>query len=105
MLGKSLFAWKSKKRYVVARSTTEADNMSMVMTVCEVMLFKQLIKELSIRNLSSTPIFCDNYWVALATSANLMHHDKIKHVENDCHFIRDRAEEGVITPSYISTYQ
>lgn len=72
------------------------------MTVCEVIWVKQLLKELGLENLGSTPIFCDNK-VALAIVANHVHHEKTKHVEIDCHFIRDKAIEGQISPTYVST--
>lgn len=37
----------------------------------------------------------------MAISANLVHHGKTKHVEMDCHFFRDKAQEGFIQATYI----
>ena len=52
----------------------------------------------------TTPIFYYDQ-VALVIVANHVHHDKKKHLEIDCHFIRDKAEEGVFALSYIPTSQ
>lgn len=100
MLGDSLVSWKSKRQSVVARSSVEAEYRSMELTICEVMWIKQLLKDLGIKSLSSTPILCDNK-AALAIAANPVHHERTKHVDTDCHFIREKTAEGIITPTYI----
>lgn len=38
----------------------------------------------------------------LAIASNPMHHEKTKHVDFDCHFIKDKTNEGVIAPTYVS---
>lgn len=86
----------------MARSTVEAELRSLAMTVCEVMWLKKLLKELGLKDLGSTPIYYDNQ-AALAIAANPVHHEKTKHVKIDCHFIRDKAIEGHISPRYVST--
>ncbi|KAL8121683.1 hypothetical protein AgCh_018423 [Apium graveolens] len=58
-----------------------------------VMWVKKLLKELGLEDLGSTPIFCDNKAV-LAIAADPVHHEKTKHVEIDCQFIRDKAIEA-----------
>lgn len=84
----------------MARSTAEAEYRSLAMATCEVMWVKQLLKELGMKKLGSTPIFCDNQ-AALAIVANPVHHEKTKHVGIDCHFIRDQALAGTIQPTYV----
>ena len=74
------------------------------MTICEVLWVKQLLKELGVKHLGSTPIFCDNQ-VALVIAANPVHHEKTKHVGINYHFIREKTLEGQVTPTYVSTSQ
>lgn len=74
----------------------------MAITVCEVIWLRQLLEDLGLKHQVTTPVFCDNQ-AALAISANPVHHEKTKHVDIDCHFIRDKATGGVIQPTYVST--
>ena len=104
LLGDSPISWKSKRQSVVARSSAEAEYRSMALVICEVMWLKQLLKDLGLKCLGQTPVHCDNQ-AALAIAANPVHHEKTKHVDIDCHFIRDKTTEGVITPTYIPSKQ
>ena len=41
--------------------------------------------------------------VALYVAANPMYHERTKHVEVDCHFIREKIQDGVIKNFHIPT--
>ncbi|KAL2945484.1 Retrovirus-related Pol polyprotein from transposon TNT 1-94 [Bienertia sinuspersici] len=102
MLGHSPLSWKSKRQSVVARSSAEAEYRSMAYTVCEIIWLKQLLHDLGLGHLNSVPLFCDNQ-AAIAISANPVYHEKTKHIAIDCHFIREKVQDGTIIPSYIPT--
>lgn len=38
---------------------------------------------------------------AITIAANLVHHERTKHVDIDCHFIREKATKGVINPTFV----
>ena len=48
-------------------------------------------------------MFCDNL-AAISITKNLVHHDRTKHVELDQHFIKEKAEEGILNLIYIPTH-
>lgn len=100
LLGESPVSWKSKKQNVVARSSAEAEYRAMALTTCEVLWLTTLLKDLGIKNLPTATLKCDNQ-AALAIAANPVLHERTKHVEVDCHFIRDHIKDGTIQTSYV----
>ena len=50
----------------------------------------------------SMKMFCDNQ-VAISIVKNQVYHDRPKHVEINCHFIKENIEEGTISLLYTPT--
>lgn len=102
LLGNSLVSWKTKKQHVVSRSSAEAEYRSMALTLCEVKWIMELMRSLGIRQSSPTSLYCDNQ-AALHIAANPVFHERTKHIEVDCHFIRDAIIAGLIVTRYVKT--
>lgn len=87
---------------MVARSSAEAEYRAIALTTCEVLWVRQILKELGLKHMPPTDLKCDNR-AALSIAANPVLHERTKHIEVDCHFIKEKVASGVINPSHISS--
>ncbi|XP_016178828.1 uncharacterized protein LOC107621313 [Arachis ipaensis] len=88
-LGDSLVSWKSKKQDVVSRSSTETEYRALANVACEVLSIISLLKFMHVE-VNSAMIFCDNV-SAIQTATNPTLHERSKHIEIDCHFVREKV--------------
>lgn len=103
LLGTSPLSWKAKRQTIVARSSAEAEYRAMALTICEIMWLKQLLKDLGLTNTLPTTLYCDNN-AALSIALNPVHHERMKHIEIDNHFIREKVHDKTIQPQYIPSH-
>ncbi|GJW51134.1 uncharacterized mitochondrial protein-like protein [Tanacetum coccineum] len=101
-LSSSLISWQSKKQNVVSRSSTEAEYKALADTTCEITWLKYLLQEVRVQTSTSVPIMCDNI-SSIALASNLVQHARTKHIDIDCHFVRDKVRQGLINPTYFPT--
>ncbi|CAL1356539.1 unnamed protein product [Linum trigynum] len=101
-LGGAPVSWRAKKQRVVARSSAEAEYRAMASTTSEVLWLRFLLHELQVPQRASTLLYCDNQ-AALHIAANPVFHERTKHVEMDCYFVRERVSSGEIAPCKFGT--
>ena len=74
----------------------------MANTTCELIWLKQLLKELKFCEVSPIKLVCDNQAVLHITS-NSVFHERTKHIEINCHFIKEKLVEGVIVTEFVNS--
>ncbi|XP_070037129.1 uncharacterized protein [Nicotiana tomentosiformis] len=102
LVGGNLVLWKSKKQKVVARSSVEAEYRAMAMATCELVWVKQLLKELKLGEINKMKLVCDNQ-AALHIASNSVFHERTKHIEIGCHFVREKILLGDIVTKFVKS--
>ncbi|KAK4270798.1 hypothetical protein QN277_019568 [Acacia crassicarpa] len=96
----NLVTWRSKKQPVVSRSSAESEYRALSLGVCEGMWVMRLLKEIKAEQEGPIKVWCDNM-STIRIANNPIHRDRMKHVEIDRHFIREKLEAKVMDLSYI----
>ncbi|XP_021755972.1 uncharacterized protein LOC110721148 [Chenopodium quinoa] len=101
-LGKSPISWKTKKQPTVATSSSEAEYRCMSSTTHELKWLKALLLSMGVQHPKAIKLFCDNQ-STIHIARNPVFHERTKHIDINCHIVRDAIIEGLIAPSYVST--
>lgn len=101
LLGNSPISWKTKKQNTVSHSSAEAKYRSMAVTVRELKWLKRLLKDLGVTHKEAMKLFCDSK-AALYIATNPVF-QRTKHIEADCHSVRDTVQEGLIATRHVRT--
>lgn len=94
-MGDSLITWRSKKQSTVARSSSEAEYRALAAATCEMQWLHFLLVDLQITCDKQAVLYCDNK-SALHIAANPVFHECTKHLEIDCHVVREKLNSGLM---------
>jgi len=64
-------------------------------TTCEIQWLSYLLRDLHIVSQATVVLFCDKK-SALHLAVNLVFHERSKHIEIDCHVVREKVCDGVL---------
>jgi len=74
----------------------------MALAACKLIWLKQLLKELQFGEITQMTLICDNQ-TALHISSNPVFHERTKHIEIDCHFVRKKITYGDIKTEFVNS--
>lgn len=100
MLGSSPISWKTRKQPTVSRSSAEAEYCSLATLTAEIQWLYYLLSDLGFPPRQPIRVYCDNQ-AALHIASNPVFHERTKHIELDCHFVREKMISGLISTSYL----
>ena len=103
MLGSSPISWKTKKQSTVSRSSTEAEYRAIAALTAELQWLHSLLKDLGIPHPRPISVHCDNQ-AAIHIAEKPVFHERTKHIEIDCHFVREKIGTGLISPCYLRSF-
>ncbi|KAJ9552767.1 hypothetical protein OSB04_016812 [Centaurea solstitialis] len=106
-VGGNLVSWKSKKQHTVSRSSAESEYRAMADVTSEMIWVRRLLMELGVVFNNLMRLYCDSE-SAIHIAKNQVFHERTKHIEVDCHLIRDRvvgtqADPPSIQPVHVKT--
>ncbi|XP_019082703.1 PREDICTED: uncharacterized protein LOC109125498 [Camelina sativa] len=101
-LGQSLTSWKSKKQQMVSMSSAESEYRAISKATKELIWFTYILKALLIPFSYPTYLYGDNT-TALHISSHFVNHERTKHIEMDCHKVREVIEDGVLKTMFVRT--
>jgi len=102
LLGSSPISWKSKKQETISLSSAEAEYRSLRKVVGELVWLDRLFEELTVCRSGPFLVYCDSQ-SPLQIAWNPVFHERTKHIEIDCHFVRTKLQEGLISLHHIGT--
>ena len=74
----------------------------MTLATCELIWLKYVLLELRFGKDEQMKLICDNQ-VTLHISSNSIFQERTKHIEVDCHFIREKIASGYMTTSFVKS--
>jgi len=74
----------------------------MTTTSYELTWLQYLLQDLQVEHCQPATLLCDNK-AAHYIAANLVYHERTKHIELDCHTIREKIQNGEIQTTHVQT--
>lgn len=101
-LGSGLISWSSRKQKTVATSSCEAEYTAAFEASKEAVWLRTLLSEIKHEQQQPTTILCDNK-AAITLSKDPSLHNRSKHFQVKCHFLREKVRTGEIKTAYVNT--
>ncbi|XP_016652444.1 PREDICTED: uncharacterized mitochondrial protein AtMg00810-like [Prunus mume] len=99
-LGSNPISWSSKKQASVSRSSMEVEYRALAHCAAKISWIRQVLCDLHML-IPEAPLLHSDNLSTLALSANPIFHSRIKHLDVDFHFIRERVQNKDLLVQYV----
>ena len=89
-----------QKQANVSRSSAEAEYRAMADASLELTWLCYILHDVKALQTDPASLFCDNQ-LAIHIAANPIFHECTKHIEIDCHTVREKVQAGAINLSFV----
>jgi hypothetical protein len=76
----------------------------MTSSASELIWIKQLLEDMKIPCTEPMQMYCDNQ-AARHIALNLVFHERTKHIEVDCHFVREKVQARLIETPFVNSQE
>ena len=91
-----------KKQPTVSCSSSEAEYPTLALTTCELQWLTYLLQDLHVPFVQPAILYCDNQSTIQIVS-NQVFHERTKHIDIDCHIVREKVNIGLLKLLLISS--
>ena len=91
-LGSAPISWRSRKQSTVSLSSCEAEFIALAEAAKEMIYLRTLCSLLSLPQLSSSIMYCDNQGALSLTSEGTRQHQRTKHIDVRYYFIKEQKD-------------
>ena len=98
-IGDATVSWSCQKQKTVARSSTEAEYVSLSYATQEAVWLRRLMDDLGFGTQAPMKMYEDNNG-AIELTKNAKHHNRTKHIDIAHHFVREKVEEKEIVVTH-----
>lgn len=86
----------------MTHSSVESEYRAMAQATCELMWVRHLLAEIRLGESSPMQLWCDNE-AAIHIASKPVFHERTKHIEVDCHFVRKKIQQKLIVTNHVRT--
>lgn len=97
-------SWRSKKQQVTFVSSAEAEYRALADASCEIIWFLNIMSGLKVQIQRPVSLFCDNK-VVIDLTTNPVYHARTKHIELNCHLIREKIQNRLVAVRQYQLYK
>lgn len=101
-IGSGVISWCSKKKSTVALSSCEGEYQALCAATCEAIWLRRLLSDAGEGQKAATSIKTDNQ-STIKLAYNPVFHKNTKHIDTQCHFVREKIQSKEICVDYCNT--